>query len=189
MAGLERIPCIVRDMDENQVDEISLIENLQRDDLSVVDEAQAYKRMMEKHGYTQESLARRIGKSRAHIANTVRILGLPEVVLEMVEKKKLTPGHARALLALENQQDQIYAADKINREKLSVRQIEEQIKRKKKVKEAKKQSHPELTDLEERLQKHLGTKAEIIAQKQGGKIEISFYNDEDLERILEIIGI
>ncbi len=189
IAGLQTIPGIIREMDDMEVDEASLIENLQRDDLSVLEEAQAYKNMLEKHNYTQEALAQRIGKSRAHIANVIRILGLPEIVLQMVDKKSLSAGHARALLALDNPHEQIYEADRIVKHKLSVRQVEEQVKHKNNAKEYKKQRKPEVLDMEEKLQKHFGTRAEIIAQSKGGKIEIVFYDDEDLERIIELMGV
>ncbi len=193
MVGLESLPVIVKDIGEEKAAEISLIENLQRDDLTVVEEARAYKNMMDKHDYTQESLAASIGKSRPHIANTVRILGLPEEVLRLLEQRKLTAGHARALLAIRNKSEQVRLATAIVEDKISVRQIENQVKKKLNREEEEKaplgRKTAEIKDLEEKLQICLGTRAEVASGKRGGKIIIEYYSLEDLERICDIIGI
>lgn len=189
MAGLEKIPALIRDMDDAEVAEISLIENLQRDDLSPIEEAMAYRNLLDEYRYTQEALATRLGKSRTHIANTMRLLSLPAEVINLVEKKQLSTGHARALLGLSSPQAQIEAAQKIARRKISVRHTEEIIKFEKESPQKGNSRAPELIDLEERLQKHLGSRAEIKRKRQGGYIEIAFYNEEDLERILELIGL
>jgi len=193
LAGIEKIPAIIKEISKEEAAEISLIENLQRDDLSVVEEAKAYKNMMGTYGYTQESLARRIGKSRSHIANILRILGLPEEVLDLLEQRKLTAGHARALLAIQNEREQINMAHTIVNDKISVRRIEDNIKKKKAVKKGEdsqnKDDMIEIKEIEERIQKHLGTKAEIVKQKKGGKIVIEYYNMDDLDRIIDMIGI
>lgn len=188
MAGLDAIPALVREMDDAEAAEISLIENLQRDDLSVIEEALAYKNLLEKHQYTQEKLAGKIGKSRTHIANTMRLLALPPQVIDLVENKKIAPGHARALLGLKDPQAQIKAAQKIAKSKMSVRHTEELVRFEKDKPQDTTAKTAELADLEERLQKHLGAKTEINRKKQGGKIEITFYNEEDLERIMELMG-
>lgn len=188
-AGLDKLPALVREMDDAKVAEVSLIENLQRDDLSVIEEALAYRNMIDKYQYTQEILSAKIGKSRTHIANTMRLLGLPAPVIELIESKKIAPGHARALLGLSSPEAQIKAAQQIARGKLSVRQVEEIVRFKKDPAQETQKKPLEIVDLEERLQKHFGTRAEINRKQQGGKIEISFYNEEDLERILEIIGL
>lgn len=192
MAGLKSLPVIVKEIGEKQAAEISLIENLQRDDLTVVEEARAYKKMMDRHQYTQELLSARIGKSRSHIANTVRILALPEEVLKLLEQRKLTAGHARALLVIGSREEQIKMAAAIVEDKISVRQIEGRVKKyqdQEGHKEQKASKTVEMKDLEERLQIRLGTRAEVASGKKGGKIIIEYYNPDDLERICDIIGI
>ncbi len=193
IAGLKSLPAIVKEISEEQAAEISLIENLQRDDLTVVEEAKAYKKMMDRHNYTQESLSARIGKSRSHIANTVRILGLPEEVLKLLEQRKLTAGHARALLTISSEKDQIKMANAIVEDKISVRQTESSVKRKiegQKAGMARPGSKTtEIRELEEKLQMYLGTRAEVSNGKSGGKIIIEYYSLDDLERICEIIGL
>jgi ParB family chromosome partitioning protein len=190
MAGLNTVPVIIKDVNDMQADEISLIENLQRDDLTVVEEARAYKNMMENYGYTQESLAARIGKSRSQIANTVRILALPEQILDLLEQRKLSAGHARALLAIGNPKDQMRMANAIIENKLSVRQIEKDVKKSNPEQEEKPKARkiPEIMDLEERIQLRLGTKAEISSGKKGGRIVIQYYSLDDLQRIIDILG-
>lgn len=193
MAGLKSIPVIVKEIGEAEAAEISLIENLQRDDLTPVEEARAYQRMMNLHNYTQESLAERIGKSRSHVANMVRILGLPEEVLELLDERKLSAGHARALLAIGKAQEQITMAHAIVEDKVSVRQLENRVKRKLTKQpadgEQAKEKIPEVKDLEERLQLCLGTRIQVNAGRKGGKIVIEYYSLDDLERICHIIGI
>ncbi|MDD2620432.1 MAG: ParB/RepB/Spo0J family partition protein [Syntrophomonadaceae bacterium] len=189
VAGLTSIPAIIREIDDTKAAEISLVENIQRDDLTVLEEGYAYRNMIDSYGYTQEMLAAKIGKSRAHVANTVRILTLPPEIIKMIEHGQLTAGHARSIMALAHAKEQVAAAKEIISEKLSVRATEKRIKlvieRKKKfpVKEI------EIAELEEKLEKHFGTKAEIIDKRQGGKIEITYFNEEDLERIVELMGI
>lgn len=189
MAGLESIPVIIRQIDDMQAAEISLVENIQRDDLTVLEEAAAYRNMIDNYGYTQEMLAEKIGKSRAHVANTVRILTLPPEIIKMIEEGQLTAGHARSILALGPVQEQVAAAREIVSEKLSVRATEKKIKlvieRKRKIpfKEL------EIADLEEKLERYFGTKANINDKRQGGKIEITYYSLEDLERIIELMGV
>jgi len=206
MAGLEMLPVIVREMDDIEVAEIALIENLQREDLNPVEEARAYRKMIESFGYTQELLAQKIGKSRTHITNTMRLLNLPEKVLKALEEGQITSGHARAILSLDNAEKQLVIAAEILEKGLSVREVEEKVRQgkvKKKVKrtvevidmsefikpEKTRAQPPELKELEERMQEHLGTKVEINGNAQGGRIYIAYFSEEDLERILEIIGI
>ncbi len=189
MAGLKMMPALVREMGDAEVAEISLIENLQRDDLSIIEEALAYKNMIEEFEYRQDILSQKIGKSRVHISNTMRLLSLPQEVIRLLENKQLTPGHARALLRLDNEAAQIKAARKIAKNKLSVRQVEKLIISDDKEEAKANNRTAEDKDLQERLQKHLGSKVELKRRQQGGTIEINFFNDEDLERILEIIGL
>lgn len=189
MAGLDKIPALVRDLEDAEVAEISLIENLQRDDLSATEEAMAYRNLIDEYRYTQEDLAKRIGKSRTHITNTMRLLALPTEVLDMIDKKQISTSHARALLGLKTKQEQIKAAHDIANRKISVRQTEEIIRFEKESTPEKNQKAPEHIDLEDRLQRHFGSRAEIKRKKEGGTLEIAFYNEEDLERILELIGL
>ncbi|NLU50477.1 MAG: ParB/RepB/Spo0J family partition protein [Syntrophomonadaceae bacterium] len=187
-AGLERIPAIVREMGDREATEIALIENLQREDLTAVEEARAYRHMTEEYGYTQEELARRIGKSRSHIANTMRILNLCEEVIEMIEKGELSAGHARAILATGgDRESQLRLARAIMERGLSVREAEK-VSQKKGVRK-KVVKPPEIVELEERLQARLGTRANLLRKRKGGRIEIFFYDDEDLARILDILDI
>jgi len=189
MAGLKMMPALIREMGDAEVAEISLIENLQRDDLSIIEEALAYKNMIEEFEYRQDILSQKIGKSRVHISNTMRLLSLPQEVIRLLENKQLTPGHARALLRLDNEAAQIKAARKIAKSKLSVRQVEELIRFDDTEATKAKGRTAEDADLQERLQKHLGSKVEFKRRHLGGTIEINFFNNEDLERILEIIGL
>jgi len=189
IAGLQLIPALVKEMPDIEAAEVSLVENLQRDDLTAIEEARAYKNMLDQFHYTQETIAERVGKSRAYIANTMRLLGLKPEIIEMIERKQLTPGHARALLALKSPQEQLLAANEIIKSKLTVRQTEQKVKSKKAKTTPAIRKGPDLLELEERLQKHFGTRAEISRQKKGGKIEIVYYSEDDLDRILEILGL
>jgi ParB family chromosome partitioning protein len=187
MAGLQTIPVIIRQLDDSQAGELSLIENLQREDLTTVEEALAYRLMMERYEYTQEMLSQKIGKSRSHIANTLRILNLPYSILEMIESGKISAGHARALLSLPGPKEQLAAAREIANQGMSVRETEKRTKPRKVIQEFVFEKPAEILDLEERLQKHFGTKTEIFALNEGGKIQITYYSNEELERIMEML--
>jgi ParB family chromosome partitioning protein len=193
MAGLRTIPVIVKEIGEVEAAEISLIENLQRDDLTPVEEARAYKKMMSRYNYTQESLAERIGKSRSHVANMVRILALPEEVIKLLEQGKLSAGHARALLAIGKPKEQVKMAQAIVEDKVSVRQLEKKVRKSRSRTDAGRDQalevSPEVKDLEEKLQLCLGTRAQVSGGSPGGKIIIEYYSLDDLERICDIIGI
>ncbi|NLB89346.1 MAG: ParB/RepB/Spo0J family partition protein [Syntrophomonadaceae bacterium] len=186
LVDLESIPVVIKDVSDKEAMEIALIENLQREDLSVVEEALAYKGMIEEFGYIQEEIAQKVGKSRTHIANTIRILKLPDEILQMLEDKKITAGHARTLLSINDPKEQIAIAKKIAAENISVREAEQKAKTRKKMPDNKP---TEIIDLEDRLQKYFGTKAEITPKRKGGSINISYYDNEDLQRILELLGI
>lgn len=191
--GLKILPAIVRAIKDREAAEISLIENIQRDDLNSVEEARAYRHLMDSYAYTQERVAEIIGKSRAHVANTMRILSLPGEILEMIESGQLTAGHARTLLALPDARAQLKQATEIVQNKLSVRAAEAKGRAgKKKVKQTIEEipiKSPEIRDLEERLQQQYMTRVEIFTGPRGGKIQISFYDDDDLERVLELMGL
>ncbi len=182
--GLEEVPVVVKEMEDNTVMEAALIENLQREDLSPVEEAFAFKEMIEKYSYTQEQLAAKIGKSRAYIANAVRILNLPEEILLMVEDGRLSAGHARAILSVKDKGQQMKLASKIVESGLSVRESEGAGKKK-----TTDSKDVNLVELEDRLQDKLGTRVRLNKKGRGGKIEIAFFDDEDLQRIMEILGI
>lgn len=192
LAGLTQIPAVVKEMDDVKAAEISLIENIQRDDLSIIEESLAYKNLVDKYGYTQEMIGEKIGKSRSHVTNCLRILGLPDDILDMIDKKILSAGHARALLALGNDKERQRVAREIAEGNLTVRETEKIVKRKrrKRVKVETKElkiKPAEIKDLEEKMEKQFGTRVQIITQPKGGKIEISYYNNEDLERLIEVL--
>lgn len=189
IAGLQTIPALVKEMPDIEAAEISLVENLQREDLSAIEEARAYKYLLEQYDYTQELIAERVGKSRAYVANTIRLLNLSPEITEMIDRKQISPGHARALLAIRSTREQIMAANEIIKSKLTVRQAEQKVKAKKEGQGKETGKSPDLLELEERLQRYFGTRAEISRQRRGGKIEIAYYNEEDLDRILELLGL
>lgn len=193
-AGLGTVPAIVRVLSDSKALEIALVENVQREDLSPIEQARAYKKLSEELGLTQEMVAERVGKSRAHIANIVRLLDLDEAVQEMVADGRISFGHARALLGLEDRRRQASLAEEIAREGLSVRQAEERVRGE----AAKRPSgtasravrtrEPFLDSLEASLRAVLGTRVRISPGKRKGRIEIEYYGEDDLERIAGIIG-
>ncbi|MDD3853107.1 MAG: ParB/RepB/Spo0J family partition protein [Syntrophomonadaceae bacterium] len=189
-AGLEVLPVLVKDINDAEAAEISLIENIQRDDLTVLEEALAYRNLIERFAYTQEELASRVGKSRAHIANTVRILKLPAEILDYIEKGKISAGHARALMGLSTEQEQLKAGREIIAGNMTVRETEKTVKIKKSKTTKKKAVKPvEISELENLLEKHLATRTKILSNGNAGKIEISYYSGDDLERLVELMGI
>jgi ParB family chromosome partitioning protein len=188
-AGLETLPVLIKDINDEEAAEYSLIENIQRDDLTVLEEAQAYRKMIDRFGYTQEKLASRVGKSRAHIANTIRILRLPAEILDYIEQGMISAGHARALLGLSNEQEQLKAGRDIIAGKMTVRETEKTVKNKKAKSKKRAVKSVEISELENLLEKHLATRTKIITSGAGGKIEINYFNGDDLERLLELMGI
>ncbi|HHV84003.1 ParB/RepB/Spo0J family partition protein [Tepidanaerobacter syntrophicus] len=191
-AGIKKIPAVVKELSDGDVLEIALIENLQREDLNPIEEASAYKQLMDEFGLTQEELAKRVGKSRSQIANTLRLLNLEEEILKFIFEGKLTAGHARALLSIEDKKLRYGLAKKISNEGLSVRQAEQLAQNllQKKEKKSSRQTtiNPIMSDIAEKLQQSLGTKVRIRGSEKRGKIEIEFYSSEELERILEVIA-
>ncbi len=190
MAGKRTIPAIVKDCSNLEVMELALIENLQREDLNSIEEALAYKSLIEEYKMTQEDISKKIGKSRPSIANSLRLLQLPEPIKNLIAEGKITQGHARALLAISGEKRQLELADKIIGEQLNVRQIEKmakETKEKKKKNSLMNNYQIEINQLEERLKSILGTKVTIQHKKNKGKIEIEYYSNEELERILELL--
>lgn len=187
-AGLERIPSIIREIDEETAAKISLIENVQRENLNPIEEAEAYKRLMSEYSLKQEELAKAVGKSRSYISNSIRLLNLDERIIGYIYEGKLTSGHGKALLAIRNREDQLKAADKIIETGMNVREAEEKAKiSKKKSKRNKKAKELFMIELEERLMGALGTKVTLSHGKKSGRIEIEYYNDDDLERLIDLI--
>lgn len=186
LAGLRTIPVVVKDYSDIEILQIALIENLQRQDLNPIEEANAYKTLMEEHNLSQESIAKSLGKSRPAIGNSLRLLSLNDRLKELLIAGEITAGHARALLAVEGDKEQIDLAKKIVDEGLNVRQVEKLAKGKKKRK-TKKEKTQEIIELEEKLRNIFGTKVNLVHGKKRGKIEIEYYSIDDLERILYIM--
>lgn len=192
--GLPLIPALVRRYTDQQALEAALIENLQREDINVVEEALAYRRLMDDFHYTQSEIGVRTGKARATINNTLRLLQLPEVVLEMVEKAELTEGHGRALLALPYPSLQVEVAEWIVRNGVSVREAESRIRSLVKADSIIQEDAPaaprdaNLEALEQRLRDRFGTRVRLSYRKGRGAINVEFYNDDDLDRILDLLG-
>lgn len=185
-AGLDTIPVIVKEATSQQMLELALVENLQRADLNPLEEANAYRQLMDEFGLTQAQVADRVGKSRPAVANTVRLLSLPEDIQAAVMGERISEGHARALLALSTAEAQVAALQTIVKRQLSVRQAEELVRRllgERPVSKPRMLS-PELRLIEERLQNRLGTRVRIRHTKRGGRIEIHYYSDEELESLL-----
>jgi ParB family chromosome partitioning protein len=189
MAGLKRIPAIVRDVTEAERVELALIENIQREDLNPIETADACQRLIKDFHLTQEDLSKVLGKQRSSIANYLRLLKLPADLKDWISKGSLSMGHAKALLTLEKPIDQIQAGRKIIKKGLSVRQAETLVQRilRRKPSILKKKKDVYITDLEEGLKRFLGTKVRIYKGKKGGSIEIEYYSDDDLIRIIEVI--
>lgn len=188
--GLKEIDCIVKNYTEKQVAEISIIENLQREDLNPVEMAKGIKRLMDEYGLTQEKVSERLGKSRSAIANTLRILSLYPEVLELVEKGKVSFGHAKILASIDDYATQLLLAKKIAKDKLTVRDLEKEVNSilggKKKTKKVILPSD-ELQDFISDLQRKLGTKVSVIGNDKKGRIYIDYYSQDDLDRIYDIV--
>ncbi len=192
VAGLKEVPVIIREMTEQEVIEISLIENIQRENLNPIEEAAAFKRLLTEFQLTQEEVAERVSKSRTAVTNSMRLLKLDERVQQMVIDKMLTTGHARALLAVEDHDLQFQIGNRIFNERLSVREVEKLVKKIGKEKPVKKEDDTQLKavfqDLEEKMKAALGTKVFINRKNdQKGKIEIEYYSMDELERLMEIL--
>ena len=191
MAGLKEVPVIIRDYTEKQIAEISLIENIQRTDLNPIEEAKAYRDLIDKYNYKQDELAERVSKSRTAITNTMRLLKLADNVQDMIVEDLISAGHARALLAIDSPEEQYDLAQRVMDEKLSVRDIEKIVKDKNKPKIEKKKNEKQEAlyhDIEEKLKANLGTKVTITAKgDKMGKIEIDFYNQDDLQKIMDLL--
>lgn len=215
MAGLENIPAIVKSLNDDVTLEVALIENIQRQDLNPLEEAATYRRLLDEHGYTQASLATRLGKSRVYVANTLRLLALPESIRSMITAGRLSAGHGRALLMTESDADRLELAEKIQAEGLSVRQAEEMAKNPsliyavspetsaddKNVKTEKSAAPVKsaglqgrtnteellLQDISDKLCARLQTKVKLQKTAKGGRIMLEYYSNDELSRLLEIL--
>ena len=191
LAGLKEIPVIIKNLTDQELVEISLIENIQREDLNPIEEAQAYKRLISEFHLKQDEVAERVAKSRTAVTNSMRLLKLCDEVQQMLVNEMLTTGHARALLAIEDPEEQYSVAQKVFDEKMSVRDVEKLVKNLHKPEKAQKKEENKSLEIiyqkiEDRLKETLGRKVSISPKQNGsGKIEIEFYDHEDLDRLLE----
>lgn len=193
LAGLKEIPAIIKDVSEQTEKEITLIENIQRENLNSLEEAAGIKELIEEYGITQEEVAKKIGRSRTAVTNILRLLNLPPEIQQLLKEEKISQGHARALLSLENSVLALEVVKQVIAQEMSVRQLENYIASLKKVKKEKRPSREEIEiqrsikALEESLSSELGTKIRIINKKNKGKIEIPYSSTEDFERIIALI--
>jgi ParB family chromosome partitioning protein len=194
LCGLEEIPAIVKDAAPDDFLEWALIENIQREDLNPIEEAEAFQRLVQERMIPQDDIAKRVGKSRVAVTNTLRLLRLPPEVIEIIKTGQLTAGHARAILGLPTPEHQRQLAKRIAEENLSVRQVESIVNRsnahRRKPKNARNLK-PEILDLENRLSRHFGTQVKIYPHKtmKSGRLEIHYFSLDDLDRILEKSGL
>jgi len=193
-AGLDKLPVIVREASNRDVLELALIENLQRADLSPIEEAEAYARLMKEFSQTQEQVAQQVGKGRVVVANAVRLLTLPAQIQVWIGTGDLTVGHAKVLLGLGSAEEQLLAAERVRKENLTVRATERLVesmragtKPGRKRKAATASSEAIFADLEKRLQRHVGSRVRILGKADVGKIEIDYFSPADLERILQLL--
>lgn len=195
LAGLKEVPVIIRDYTDQEIVEISLIENIQREDLNPIEEALAYKRLLTEFNLKQDEVAERVSKSRTAVTNSMRLLKLCDKVQQMIIDDMISSGHARALISIEDPEEQYNIAQKIFDEKLSVRDVEKLVKNLNKPEKPKKEKEEDKSleviyqDVEEKLKQSLGTKVAIASKGNGsGKIEIEFYSHDDLEKIISLLS-
>jgi ParB family chromosome partitioning protein len=195
LAGLKEVPVIIRDYTDQEIVEISLIENIQREDLNPIEEALAYKRLLTEFNLKQDEVAERVSKSRTAVTNSMRLLKLCDEVQQMIIDDMISSGHARALISIEDPEEQYNIAQKIFDEKLSVRDVEKLVKNLNKPEKPKKEKEEDKSleviyqDVEEKLKQSLGTKVAIASKGNGsGKIEIEFYSHDDLEKIISLLN-
>ncbi len=188
MAGLERIPAIIRDTTDAQSLELALVENLLREDLNPMEEAEAYQRLLTEFGWTQEELAQRVGKDRSSVANCLRLLRLPEIIQGDLRTGRLTMGHARALVSITATEEQLRLRERILAESWSVRTTEEDVKRKRPRASRSARRSPELAAVEDALRSALATRVKIIGNEQKGRIEIAYMSGEELDRLVGLLA-
>ena len=194
IAGLKEVPSIIMDLTESEILEISLIENIQRQDLNPIEEAIAYKKLIDDFKMTHEELSKRIGKSRTSITNTMRLINLDDRVQQYIIEGVISEGHGRALLGIKDFEIQYELAQQVIDEKLSVRELEKIIRRiiepnNRNTNSSKQELNPYYKEIKNQLQNYFGTKVNISNKNNKGKIEIEYYSEDDLQRILDIINI
>lgn len=188
LTGLRAVPALLRDFSDVEMMKVALVENLQRENLNPIEEAEGYQRLMDEFGFTQSQVAEAVGKKRPSVANALRLLNLSESEQQMVQDGRLSMGHAKVLLGVSDTKRRAQLANKVVKEELSVRQLEELLKKPKSVPRGTfKMKSPELVDLEEDLQSIFGTKVSMSYRQGAGRISIEYYSDEELERLLEMI--
>ena len=194
MAGLTEVPAVIRELDESQVMELALIENLQREDLSPLEEAQGYATLIETYGFTQEEVAETVGKSRPAVTNALRLMKLPEEIRSMLEDGSLSAGHARALLSLPEEETMVAMARLVKEKGLSVRQVEALVKKasqeekRESLEKKKPRKNPYFSEAELALHEHLGRKVTVNGTKKRGVLQIEFYGEEDLKELLKLFS-
>ena len=187
-AQLPAVPAVIRKSSDQESTILSLIENIQRSNLNPVEEAKAYRQLIDELGVTQEAVAERVGRDRASVANVCRILSLPTEVQGMVASGRLTLGHAKVILGIKKSEDRLTLAKRILRDQLSVRQVEQLVKKRSGKAKSRRPAGDSLhADVEDRLRKHLGTKVVIRSKRQKGEVILAYYSQEDLTRIVDVI--
>ncbi len=186
--GFNQIPAVIKDVDDISAIELSLIENIQREELNPLDEARAYQKLIDEFNYTQEVIGQAVGKDRATVANNLRLLSLPKKVQEMLSKNLISAGHAKVILSLEDTIEQIGLSKRVIEKGLSVRSLENIIRRKGRLKKRPVAADSNIHLVADKIQERLGTKVRIRHGKKRGTIQIEYYSTEDLERILKILG-
>lgn len=188
MAGLTQLPVVVREMSQEEVMQIALVENLQREDLNPLEEALGYETLMEDFNFTQDQVAKAVGKARSGIANSLRLLRLPEEVKELVKSNKISQGHAKVLLSLEDEEKIIELAGEVVKKQLSVRQLENVIKSSIKEKPQKAGKTSYLKEVELSLTEQLGTKVKLAGTETSGTIQLAYYSEEELQKIIDLLS-
>lgn len=191
LAGITEVPVVIKNYEESTVLEVALVENLQREDLNPIEEAMGYKELMDEFSYTQEKVSEKVGKSRSVVANSLRLLTLPDKIIKMIKSGELSSGHGRCIAGLTDKKLQISLAEETVKNQYSVRKLEALIKglsNKKPKKEIDVNIKNAFLDAEEKLTSSLGTKVKISQGKKRGKIEIEYYSPEELERLIKLLG-
>lgn len=188
-ANLSKVPCILKELSDEENMVISIIENMQREDLNPIEEAEALSQMIKRFGFNQEEVAKSVGKSRSYVTNALRLLKLPRKILDFVQEGQISSGHAKMLIGIEDEKKQMLLAEKVVNEDISVREIEKLVKQlsNPKKKSEKKVKKPDVLAIEDELKQILGTKVNIKQSGRKGKLEIEYYNREDLERLIDIL--
>lgn len=189
--GMQEVPAIVRTLTDKEALEVSLVENVQRENLNPIDEANGYARLINEFGYTQETLSSAVGKNRATIANLLRVLTLPQEIRQGLQEAFITLGHAKALLSLSDRATQVMWYQRAIKEGFSVRQLEASVSAAVPLRRrrARRMADPQLKTLEDELRRTLGTKVSLVARKKGGRIIIEYFSTEDLSRLLQALGV